>query len=127
MKKLSAAFIAMVLACAALLFSCGKDEGGNVISLGFGNCYEIALEEGESHRHYVDVEVKDYDKFFPDEILIFSEDENIASAVFTYPKNDTHLFFEIDAVSVGETYIYAQTADGSVTSEKLLIVVKESK
>lgn len=127
MKKLSVLLFAVAMFSSTLLFSCGKDEGGNVISLDFGECYEISLEEGDFTKYFVDVKVKDYDAFFPNDILIFSEDESIATATFTYPKNDARLYFQIDAAKVGETYIYSQTADGTVTSEKLHIVVEEAK
>ncbi len=61
--------------------------------------------------------------FSPDDISFVSEDSNIATFNFTEAKLNSYLYYEIVPVSEGETYVYASSADGSIQTEKIHVIV----
>lgn len=61
-------------------------------------------------------------------VLVFvSENPNVAT--FEYDKDGSWLtdYCVINAVSSGETYVYIQTKDGSVQSQKLKVIIPEAE
>lgn len=66
-------------------------------------------------------------EFNIDDIEFISENPEIAT--FTYDKTalTNYIYYNIEAVSAGETYIYVQTKDKSVVSEKIKVVVTEEE
>lgn len=67
--------------------------------------------------------VKPKENFKIDDIEFISENPSVAT--FTYDKTvlDDCIYYNVDAVNPGETYIYVQTKDKSITSEKLKVTV----
>lgn len=62
-----------------------------------------------------------------DDIEFISENPEIAT--FTYDKTalTSYIYFDVTAVGVGETYIYVQTKDKSVVSDKIKVIVTEEE
>ena len=127
MKKKILKLCAAVLA-ALSLFGCAEiteDGGGNITSF---DCPELSGDElvmlpGETSEGWVSPNMRDLDLFSPDEVLFVSEDESVAQIELEEVRADIFLCYKVTAVSVGETYVYAMTTDGSVLTPKQKVTV----
>lgn len=126
MKKKILMLCAAVLA-ALSLFGCAEitDGGGNITSF---DCPELSGDElvmlpGETSEGWVSPNMRDLDLFSPDEVVFVSEDESVAQIELEEVRADIFLCYKVTAVSVGETYIYAMTTDGSVLTPKQKVTV----
>lgn len=127
MKKKILKLCAAVLA-ALSLFGCAEiteDGGGNITSF---DCPELSGDElvmlpGETSEGWVSPNMRDLDLFSPDEVVFVSEDENVAQIELEEVRADIFLCYKVTAVSVGETYVYAMTTDGSVLTPKQKVTV----
>lgn len=100
----------------------------NIRSLSFFKNDDIKLKVGQSNSSsYIQVKVKDRSEFSPDDVLFISENEEIASFSFSRDALTTYLYYDVTGIAEGETYIYASSLDGSVTSEKVKVIVTGSK
>lgn len=108
-----------------IAFVGGNDEN-NIKNLQLNLDSEIVLKVGqkESYR-YVRVKVKSEDNFKPEDVIFVSENPEVATIVFSEQKLTTMLYFEIVGVNAGETFVYAMSADGSIKSETIHIIVPE--
>ena len=127
MKKKILKLCAVVLA-ALSLFGCAEiteDGGGNITSF---DCPELSGDElvmlpGETSEGWVSPNMRDLDLFSPDEVVFVSEDESVAQIELEEVRADIFLCYKVTAVSVGETYVYAMTTDGSVLTPKQKVTV----
>lgn len=127
MKKKILKLCAVVLA-ALSLFGCAEiteDGGGNITSF---DCPELSGDElvmlpGETSEGWVSPNMRDLDLFSPDDVVFVSEDENVAQIELEEVRADIFLYYKVTAVSVGETYVYAMTSDGSVLTPKQKVMV----
>lgn len=126
MKKKILKLCAAVLA-ALSLFGCAEitEGGGNITSF---DCPELSGDElvmlpGETSEGWVSPNMRDLDLFSPDEVVFVSEDENVAQIELEEVRADIFLCYKVTAVSVGETYVYAMTTDGSVLTPKQKVTV----
>ena len=127
MKKKILKLCAAVLA-ALSLFGCAEiteDGGGNITSF---DCPELSGDElvmlpGETSEGWVSPNMRDLDLFSPDEVVFVSEDESVAQIELEEVRADIFLCYKVTAVSVGETYVYAMTTDGSVLTPKQKVTV----
>lgn len=126
MKKKILKLCAAVLA-ALSLFGCAEitEGGGNITSF---DCPELSGDElvmlpGETSEGWVSPNMRDLDLFSPDEVVFVSEDENVAQIELEEVRADIFLCYKVTAVSVGETYVYAMTTDGSVLTPKQKVMV----
>lgn len=127
MKKKILKLCAAVLA-ALSLFGCAEiteDGGGNITSF---DCPELSGDElvmlpGEVSEGWVSPNMRDLDLFSPDDVVFVSEDENVAQIELEEVRADIFLCYKVTAVSVGETYVYAMTTDGSVLTPKQKVTV----
>ena len=127
MKKKILMLCAAVLA-ALSLFGCAEiteDGGGNITSF---DCPELSGDElvmlpGETSEGWVSPNMRDLDLFSPDEVVFVSEDESVAQIELEEVRADIFLCYKVTAVSVGETYVYAMTTDGSVLTPKQKVTV----
>ena len=111
MKK-TIAFILVLLMLFALC-ACGeKETSGPIRKLSFYKTNEIEVRVGEttkdSYSNYVTVSTKSGKDFSPDDVLLISDNPDVAV---------------ITGVGGGETVVYASSADGSVVSEKIKVTV----
>ena len=126
MKKKILKLCAVVLA-ALSLFGCAEitEGGGNITSF---DCPELSGDElvmlpGETSEGWVSPNMRDLDLFSPDEVFFVSEDESVAQIELEEVRADIFLCYKVTAVSVGETYVYAMTTDGSVLTPKQKVMV----
>ena len=127
MKKKILKLCAAVLA-ALSLFGCAEiteDGGGNITSF---DCPELSGDElvmlpGETSEGWVSPNMRDLDLFSPDDVVFVSEDESVAQIELEEVRADIFLCYKVTAVSVGETYVYAMTTDGSVLTPKQKVTV----
>lgn len=126
MKKKILKLCAAVLA-ALSLFGCAEitEGGGNITSF---DCPELSGDElvmlpGEVSEGWVSPNMRDLDLFSPDDVVFVSEDENVAQIELEEVRADIFLYYKVTAVSVGETYVYAMTTDGSVLTPKQKVTV----
>lgn len=127
MKKKILKLCAAVLA-ALSLFGCAEiteDGGGNITSF---DCPELSGDElvmlpGEMSEGWVSPNMRDLDLFSPDDVVFVSEDESVAQIELEEVRADIFLCYKVTAVSVGETYVYAMTSDGSVLTPKQKVTV----
>ena len=126
MKKKLLKLCAAVLA-ALSLFGCAEitEGGGNITSF---DCPELSGDElvmlpGETSEGWVSPNMRDLDLFSPDEVVFVSEDESVAQIELEEVRADIFLCYKVTAVSVGETYVYAMTTDGSVLTPKQKVMV----
>ncbi len=126
MKKKILKLCAVVLA-ALSLFGCAEitEGGGNITSF---DCPELSGDElvmlpGEVSEGWVSPNMRDLDLFSPDDVVFVSEDESVAQIELEEVRADIFLCYKVTAVSVGETYVYAMTSDGSVLTPKQKVTV----
>lgn len=126
MKKKILKLCAAVLA-ALSLFGCAEitEGGGNITSF---DCPELSGDElvmlpGETSEGWVSPNMRDLDLFSPDDVVFVSEDENVAQIELEEVRADIFLCYKVTAVSVGVTYVYAMTTDGSVLTPKQKVMV----
>ena len=126
MKKKILKLCAVVLT-ALSLFGCAEitEGGGNITSF---DCPELSGDElvmlpGEVSEGWVSPNMRDLDLFSPDEVVFVSEDESVAQIELEEVRADIFLCYKVTAVSVGETYVYAMTTDGSVLTPKQKVTV----
>lgn len=126
MKKKILKLCAAVLAVLAL-FGCAEitEGGGNITSF---DCPELSGDElvmlpGEVSEGWVSPNMRDLDLFSPDDVVFVSEDESVAQIELEEVRADIFLCYKVTAVSVGETYVYAMTTDGSVLTPKQKVTV----
>ena len=126
MKKKILKLCAAVLA-ALSLFGCAEitEGGGNITSF---DCPELSGDElvmlpGETSEGWVSPNMRDLDLFSPDDVVFVSEDESVAQIELEEVRADIFLCYKVTAVSVGETYVYAMTTDGSVLTPKQKVTV----
>lgn len=126
MKKKILKLCAVVLA-ALSLFGCAEitEGGGNITSF---DCPELSGDElvmlpGETSEGWVSPNMRDLDLFSPDDVVFVSGDESVAQIELEEVRADIFLCYKVTAVSVGETYVYAMTTDGSVLTPKQKVTV----
>ncbi len=67
--------------------------------------------------------VKGNDNFKLSDIEFISENPEIATIEYSKTLLTTNVYYDIKAVSPGETVVYVQTTDGLITSEKIKVIV----
>lgn len=99
----------------------------NIKSFSFVRKDTQTVKVGKStSESYVTVKVKDKKSFSPDDVLFVSDNPEIATIEFTKDVSTTLLYYKITGVSAGETYVYASSKDGSITSDRIKVVVEGS-
>ena len=67
--------------------------------------------------------VKGNDAFKIDDIEFISSNPNVAEIKYSRTALTTHIYYDITAVSPGETTVYVQTKDGIIKSEEIKVIV----
>ena len=103
-----------------------EDEKENIKDLTFTDNNDVTIKAGESiSQGYLKVNVKSKDEFTPEDVAFVSDDSDVVQVSLTRVEDTTNLYFDIIAVSGGETNVYAQSKDGSVKSKPLHVIVQE--
>lgn len=99
----------------------------NIKELSFIKSGDQTVKIGETtSESYVKVKLKDKNSFTSDDVIFVSEDPEIATIEFTKVSSTSYVYYKITGVAAGETYVYASSKDGSITSEKLKVIVEGS-
>ncbi len=67
--------------------------------------------------------VKGNDSFKIDDIEFISSNPDVAEIKYSSTALTTHVYYDITAVSPGETTVYVQTTDGIIKSEEIKVIV----
>ena len=79
---------------------------------------------GDSYEGTAAVTKKYPYRYVDTNVVFVSENPKVATIKSLSQKVDSEMKFEISPVSVGETYVYAKTSDGYITSNRIKVVVK---
>lgn len=100
------------------------EVSSNIKELTISSTRDVTVKVGEkSSSSNVNAKVKKKDEFKPEDVVFVSDDPSVATIAFTKDALTTYLYFEITGVGAGETDVYAKSADGSVESEKIHVIV----
>lgn len=129
MKKIILSLL--LLLCIIFCTSCETDiaessvPGYGIESLKFYSDMDyVVTVGGVPYKSWINISPNG--KYEEGNVVFVSEDPNIVKVEAGTASGTTALWFEAVGVSAGETFIYAQTKDGAVKSEKIKITVKES-
>lgn len=99
---------------------------GNISEISFSKMNDVTLRIGETDNSgKVKVKVKRENEFSPEDVRFISDNPEIATIVYTKTAYATTLNYEITALSAGETTVFVASSDGSVSSEKVKVVVPQ--
>ena len=118
----------------ALLRGCsGAGETGNSSSsvansnikeISFTKASDIEMTVGDNPVHSnIRVSVRRQNEFSSSDVVFVSENPEVATITFANDANTVYLYYDITPVSAGETYVYAMSADGTVTSDRIHVIV----
>lgn len=100
-----------------------SETGITALTLLYRNDVELDLSSKIKSNENSYFYVKGNDNFKLDDIKFISENPEIATIKYNKTLLTTNVYYNIDAVSPGETVVYVQTSDGLVTSEKIKVIV----
>jgi len=127
MKK--SLIIALIMAMLLSLTMCSlisdissnASNGSKITSLSmYKNDDQTLTVGGYGYRSWVNVRPRSFDD---GDIIFVSTDENVA-IIEPSTKTSGALWFEVTAVSGGKAEVYAQSRDGKIISDKILITVR---
>ena len=102
------------------------DTTGNIKSLKFTSTNDVTIKVGNTDDPgYLKAEVKSTKDFKPEDVVFVSDNPEVATINFTHDALTTFLYFEIKAIGGGETDVYATSADGSIKSDIIHVIVPE--
>ena len=84
---------------------------------------EIAISGYRTTEKTIDITPKDKNRFFIDDVIVVSEDPNIAIIEKTKLDNYNMLHYYIRAINPGTTNVYFSSTDGKVISNKIEVKV----
>ena len=94
--------------------------------ISFSKESDVALTVGEKYASgFIEIEVDNPINFSPNDIQVGSEDTRVATITITDTKQSTKLGYEIKAVGVGETTVFAKSNEGNVISNPIRVIVSE--
>ena len=86
---------------------------------------DIEFHLGEpSYKGTAIVTRKYPNRYIETKVYFVSENPEVATITNLSEKANTEQLFEITPVAVGETYVYAKTSDGYITSNRIKVIVK---
>lgn len=102
---------------------------GNISEINFSKMDDVTLKIGDTYSSgQVKVEVKDKNEFSPDDVKFISDDPNVAIIEYTDISKSflsTKLSYDITAKGAGETTVFVTSADGTISSDKIKVIVPE--
>lgn len=99
-------------------------NNSNIRGITFTRTNDIEMTVGDNPiNSNVHVDVKNRNDFSPSDIVFVSENPEVATITFTNDALTVYLYYDITPISAGETYVYAMSADGTVTSERIHVIV----
>ncbi len=101
-----------------------SDEEINIFEVHFTDTSDVFVKVGEKTKSgIVRVTLKNNFIYSSDDVQLISENHDIAVITLLRASYGKTVYYEIEGISPGETYVYATSKDGSVVSEKVKVVV----
>ena len=119
----------ILILCLALFLlpACGgKNEEGTISALTFDQSYDLTeeLTVGQKSENGYFTVVTTAETYFWD-IEFVSTDESVATVRYEKTASDIYVYYTIEAIAAGETYVYFTAADGKVESPRIKVTVTE--
>ncbi len=123
MKRIVAVLLCLLFVFMAACDEVPKEEGKIELVLAPTQALYIELEAGtKTQENFVTIAVTGEKTYFWD-VKFVSTDEKIAKVKHERTENNIYLYYTIEAIDVGETYVYFEAEDGSVRSEMIRVRV----
>ena len=104
----------------------GSEVVGNISEITFSKMEDVTLKIGETYSSgQVKVKVKKTNEFSPDDVKFISDDPNVATIEYTKSALTTTLYYDITAKGAGETTVFVASSDGSISSDKIKVIVPQ--
>ena len=102
------------------------ETAGNIKSFEFSKDDDVTVKVGKTDSSgSLKVKVKSTKDFTPEDVVFVSDNPEVATITFTRDSLTTTLYYEITGINGGETDVYATSADGSVKSGTIHVIVPE--
>lgn len=85
----------------------------------------MVLRVGQGTKARVTVTLKKELEYSRDDVRFVSENPEIALITCVNSLYGEYYFYTIKALSEGETYVYAESKDGSITSQKIRVIARD--
>jgi len=96
----------------------------NVTALAFSDTSDVTVKVGQkSKTGTVKVTLKSSLSYSSDDVQFVSENPEIATITFVKHTYGKTVYYEIEGISPGETYVYGTSKDGSISTEKIKVIV----
>ena len=96
----------------------------NITEVHFSDTNDVTVKVGEKTKTAtVKVTLKNSFIYSADDVQFVSENPEIAVINFIKASSGKTVYYEIEGISPGETFVYATSKDGSITSEKVKVIV----
>lgn len=101
-----------------------SDEKINITEVHFSDTSDVSIKVGEKTKSgTVRVTLKNNFIYSSDDVQLISENTEIAVITLLKASYGKTIYYEIEGISPGETYVYATSKDGSIVSERVKVVV----
>ena len=99
---------------------------GNISEITFSKTDDVTLKIGDTYSSgQVKVKVKKTNEFSPEDVKFISDDPNVAIIEYTKSALTTTLYYDITAKGAGETTVFVASSDGSISSDKIKVIVPQ--
>ncbi len=96
----------------------------NITEVHFSDTSDVSIKVGEKTKSgTVRVTLKNNFIYSSDDVQLISENTEIAVITLLKASYGKTIYYEIEGISPGETYVYATSKDGSIVSERVKVVV----
>ena len=98
----------------------------NITSLSFASYKDVNLfNNGKAFTGTINATVIDRNSFSADDVILGSDNPNVATIKCTGISYPGTIYYSIEPVSTGKTYVYAKTADSKVLTNLVTVYVGE--
>lgn len=98
----------------------------NITSLSFASTKDVKLfDNGKAFTGTIKATVIDRNNFSADDIILGSGNPDVATIKCTGISYPGTIYYSIEPVSIGKTYVYAKTTDGNVYTNLVNVYVSE--
>ena len=101
------------------------EEPVHIKAISFDDPSDVMLRVGQGTKARVTVTLKKKLEYSRDDIRFVSENPEIALITCVNSLYGEYYFYTIKALSEGKTTVYAESKDGSITSQKIRVIVRD--
>ena len=95
----------------------------NITEMHFSDTSDVSVKIGETATGALKVTLKNSFSSASDDLQFISEDSGIASIALKQSSSGKTVYYSIEGINPGETYVYVTSGDGSIMSERIKVVV----